>query len=327
MPLPAGHVLKQEAVSEELPALADSVGTAPAASAQLNKAVAPASSSFAARGRPEGVADCPEDTHTATPHVKDTKPAAQSASALVIRHCQGQLFLQRKIFHPPCSQTSNQLYTGVGGSTDSPVTSAGGKEHVHSPEGANVTTSKQSVTLSGSGEAVHRSASAAGVPAGSLQEASQWRTAKRALPEDLPAPKGLNGLLLSQSRKRSQKRRATTPVPSPASQAAPVDLTMSDDDIVDSYAGNTKRIKSESREHVHGHSDRPGSLALMVQMVNRRLAETKITVDQLQRLQDAVDDVSELKALQPQELTHVLTSVGGLEIYQKIFVREYLNSL
>lgn len=114
---------------------------------------------------------------------------------------------------------------------------------------------------------------------------------------------------------------------SPDPQVATLDLTMSDDDSAEKVLGNNKRIKAEAAEDAPGRTDSAGSLALMVQEVNRSLAEKPITMEQLHRLQDAIDGVSELKALQPQELTHVLTSIGNLEVVQKIFVRKYLNTV
>lgn len=97
---------------------------------------------------------------------------------------------------------------------------------------------------------------------------------------------------------------------------------MSDDDSAD-----TKRVKAEPPEGADDYTDHADSLALMVQEVNRSLAGNPITMEQLQRLQDAVDGVSELKDLQAQELTHVLAAVGSLETVQKIFVRRYLRSV
>ena len=118
-------------------------------------------------------------------------------------------------------------------------------------------------------------------------------------------------------------------MPSSALQGEAIDLTISDNDTADTVAGNTKRTKAEPSEHARSHTDHADSLALMVQEVNERLTGKQITMEQLQRLQAAVDGVMELKALQsqPQELTHVLTSIGSLEVVQKIFVREYLNNL
>ena len=101
---------------------------------------------------------------------------------------------------------------------------------------------------------------------------------------------------------------------------------MSDDDSAGGVSSNAKRIKAELQEHVHGHTDHADSLAFMVQELNNRdLQDKPISMKQLQNLQDAIDGVTELKALQPQELTHVLTSVGKLEPVQKIFVRQFLK--
>lgn len=314
---PASLVLKQEADSQELPAPAHSVGNPPAAPARLGKAVPGSSSAFAA---PNPTADFPEDLHTATPDVKQTKPAVQSASVLNSRPCQGQALLKRNIFHPPFFQPLAQLCTKAGGNTDSAASCAAGNQHAGSSAGASVTTlNKKIVTPSNSGQ-VQTSAPADSVPARRLQgQACQCGTANRALPGDLPTPRGLNGLLLS----RSQKRKAThVHVPSSESQAVTVDLTISDDD-----SAVTKRAKAEPLEHAHDHTDHADSLELMVQEVNRRLAGNPITMEQLQKLQNAVECVSELKVLQFQELTHVLTSVGSLGPYQKIFVRQYLESV
>ena len=315
VPVPASLVLKQEADTQELSAPADSVGTAPAAPARLDKAIAGSCSASAAQGPLAGL---PEDPHTA-------KPDVQSASALISKPCQGQTLLQCKIFHPPFPQTSALLCTRVGGNTDRAATCAAGNQHVHRPAAASVTIHKQNVLHGDSGEAVHRSAPAVSVPVRSLQrQASQCGTAKRTLPGDLPTARGLNGLLLS----RGQKRKAASiRLPSSEPQVVTIDLTMSDDDSADKVLGNTKRIKAEAAEHARGHTDHADSLALMVQEVNRRLAEKPITMEQLQKLQDAIDGVSELRTLQPQELTHVLTSIGRLETVQKIFVRQYLNSV
>ena len=87
--------------------------------------------------------------------------------------------------------------------------------------------------------------------------------------------------------------------------------------------GASKRVTA-AQEDAHGHMHHPESLAAMVQEVNTSLKGKPIGWAQLQRLQKVVASVSELRQLQPQELTDVLTSVGNLETIQLIHVRRYL---
>ena len=300
-------------------------GSTPAHSAS-NAPVAPAMQDKAAGGPSSAFADaqglnCPQDLPRATTYVKEVKPVVHAAPTLTSKLCQAQALLQRHVFHPLAAQTSAQLCTSVDNNRDSPANCADGSQRLPSPAQAHATTSKQIGHPHDSGEAVNKSAPAAGVSGGCSQgQASQGNTIRRALPGHL---RGLNGPLLS----RSCKRKATpTPLPPlEPQQPASIDLTMSDDDIADIITATTKRIKAEPQEGVHGHTCHADSLALMVQEVNMSLKEKPISKDQLQRLQDAVDSVGELQTLNRQELTDVLTSIGMLESIQKIHVRQYLQ--
>ena len=83
--------------------------------------------------------------------------------------------------------------------------------------------------------------------------------------------------------------------------------------------GASKRVTAALQEDAQGHMHHPESLE-----VNSSLKGKPIGLAQLQRLQKVVASVSELRQLQPQELTDVLTSVGNLETIQLINVRRYL---
>lgn len=299
----------------ETPAPSHMVGNAPTAPFRLDQAVAGSSSPVAAVAAPAPQASCPGNSPAATADVKVAKPAVQSAS-MSAAGPSNQTLLHRQIFRPPFSQTSAQC-TRAGGTGDISAACAAGGQHLHSPAHANVATSKQNVTPSDLRQAVHPSAPAIDVSVKAEPgQASEGGTANRPLPGVLA---GLDKVLLS----RSQKRKATLSL---KPEAEPIDLTMSDDNSADRVSGGAKRVKAELQEHVHGRTDHADSLAFMVQELNNRdLKQKPISMKQLQNLQAAVDGVTELKALQPQELTHVLTSVGKMKPVQKIFVRQFLN--
>lgn len=309
----------KEQADQEIPGSSHTVGNAQTAPLSLDEAVVGSSSPVAAVAAPALQANCPESAAAATGNVKSAKPAVQSASMFNSGPSQGEALLHRQIFRPPFSQTSAQC-TGAGGVGDISAAYAAGSQPQNSPEGANADTSKQDTTPSDLRQAVHPSAPAVDVSVKAEPgQAAEGGTANRALPGLLAASGRLDGALLSRSRKRQGSLSLKPP-------AEPLDLTMSDDDCAEKVSGDAKRIKAELQEHVHGHIDHADSLAFMVQELNNRdLKQKPIRMEQLQNLQNAVAGVTELKALQPQELTHVLTSVGKLEPFQKIFVRQFLN--
>lgn len=302
---------------QEIPGLSHIVGNARTTAFRLDEAVAVSSPAVAA---PDPQANRPENSAAATADVKVAKPAVQSPSMFTSGPLQGAALLRCKIFRPPFAQTSAQC-TRAGGNGDGSATCAAGSLHLHRPAGANVATPKQKVTPSDMKQAGHPSAPAIDVSVkAEPEQICDGGRAPGALLELLTVPRGLNGALLS----RPHKRNASLSL---KPQAEPIDLTMSDDDNADKVSADTKRIKAELQEHVHGHTDHADSLAFMVQELNNRdLQDKPISMKQLQNLQNAIDGVTELKALQPQELTHVLKSVGKLEPVQKIFVRQFLNA-
>jgi len=69
------------------------------------------------------------------------------------------------------------------------------------------------------------------------------------------------------------------------------------------------------------------SLVFMFKKVNCFLEDTAISQEQMRLLQGAVDNVDELKGLQRDHLTRVLKSIGKLEPFQRIAIRDYLTGL
>ena len=275
-------------------------------------------------------AHCPEDSPVATSHGNEAKPIVPSALTAVSEPNHSG---QRSSPRPPLFQTLSKLCTAYSVKREDPAECSGSKQHVHRPTPASAagqpihyTDSNEaeaaSVHCRNSEEAEHRAVPASG-PSGCVQQlASLVNTARLSSPGRLAAPQGLNGPLLS----RSRKRKATAPPVPPAEsqEAATIDLTMSDDDIPDMNSNEDRQLEA-APQGAHGQLETHESLAVMVQVVNMDLKEKPILEEQLASLQDAVDSVSELKSLRRHELTDVLASVGKLKPIQMIRVRQYLN--
>lgn len=159
------------------------------------------------------------------------------------------------------------------------------------------------------------------------------------------APRGLNGPLLSYPRKRKAPDALSTAsqlqhrVPNKDSSGSAVKS-----EIID----RVKRVKTETQaervmsgssdcvdltqrelqpqQHVSSNSS-PDSLDVMFKKVNCFLQDEAISQEQMRLLQGAVDHVDELKGLGRDCLTRVLKSIGKLDPFQIIVIRNYLTGL
>ncbi len=159
------------------------------------------------------------------------------------------------------------------------------------------------------------------------------------------APRGLNGPLLSHPRKRKTPDASFTAsqlqhrLPNKDSSGSAVKA-----EIID----RVKRVKTETQaervmsgsfdcvdltqrelqpqQHVSSSSS-PDSLDVMFKKVNCFLQDEAISQEQMRLLQGAVDHVDELKGLERDRLTRVLKSIGKLDSFQRIAIRNYLTGL
>ncbi len=157
------------------------------------------------------------------------------------------------------------------------------------------------------------------------------------------APRGLNGPLLSHPRKRKTPDAAFTAsqlqhrLPSKDSFGSAVKS-----EIID----RVKRVKTETQaeramsasfdcvdltqrelqlQHRVSSSSSPDSLDVMFKKVNCFLQDEAISQEQMRLLQGAVDHVDELRGLERDRLTRVLKSIGKLDSFQIIAIRNYLT--
>lgn len=294
--------------------------------ARLVQAAAGPSNAFAGAGLGP-MAKYLEDPPVATAHMNETKPVLQPASQTMMKSDhkphENAEWLPRPISRPPPFQVAAKRFKTYSSTCDNLANCTDSSQHVPQPKG--VTAAGQTIPSLTPRDNEHQAAPPS-VQNGCLQQlASQINTARSSPHCYLSKPKGMNGPLMS----RPQKRKAVAaPVlsstPSQAATAS-IDLTMSDDDIADTISNNDKQTEAAPQSALDPVSCTK-SLALMVQVVNTNLKEKPILEEQLQRLQNAVDSVSELESLEPQELTDVLRSVGKLNTIQMIRVRQHLRS-
>ncbi len=159
------------------------------------------------------------------------------------------------------------------------------------------------------------------------------------------APRGLNGPLLSHPRKRKTPDALITAsqlqhrMPNKDSSGSAVKA-----EIID----RVKRVKTETQAErvLSGSFDcveltqrelqpqqrvssgsSPDSLDVMFKKVNCFLQDEAISQEQMRLLQRAVDHVDELKGLERDRLTRVLKSIGKMDSFQRIAIRNYLTGL
>ena len=159
------------------------------------------------------------------------------------------------------------------------------------------------------------------------------------------APRGLNGPLLSHPRKRKTPDASFTA--SQLQHRVP-NKDSSNSAVKSETIDRVKRVKTETQakrvasgpfdcvdltqmelqpqQRVPSSSSQD-SLVFMIKKVNCFLEDMAISQEQMRLLQGAVDNVDELKGLQRDHLTRVLKSIGKLEPFQRIAIRDYLTGL
>lgn len=266
-----------------------------------------------------------ENPPVATAHMNETKPVLQPASQTMLKSDhkprENAEWVPRPISQPPPFQVAAKRFKTYSSICANLASCTNSSQHVPQPKG--VTAAGQTIPPLTPRDSEHQAAPPSVQKGCLLQLASQINTARSSPHCHLSTPKGLNGPLMS----RPQKRKAVaTPVlsstPSQAATAS-IDLIMSDDDIADTISKNDKQVEAAPQSALDPVSCTK-SRVLMVQVVNTNLKP--ILEEQLQRLQNAADSVSELESLEPKELTDVLRSVGKLSTIQMIRVRQHLRS-
>ena len=308
--------------AQNSPALTESMPIASIITTKLDEVATSSASAFAPVAASDLETALPKHSDRATPQIHAVNPVLSN------KLCQGQLLLQGQLSRHSSQSPLVQpcIFSSTAGAANCAIDGDAKQRPMQGGSGLKSNTADQTVsdvTKKSKDPLRHGSRASS-----QLQDMAGKKNSKTALASPFSAPRGLNGLLLSRSCKRKSHQEPLQPTkPQMQATSITVDLTLSDDDFPasENLSEINKRIKGEMATNVN--MDDVESLGLMVEQVNQNLKEKPISVTQLERLQSAIDNVAELRALQRSELTDVLKTIGQLETIQMIHVRKYLQCL